>query len=233
LNALFAGHDDADYHLVLGAGASFTGNHGVLRDLTVSGAFERHRPMSAVARSAVNDVLGGSGNYQPNPPAMSGDFGRLAVTRPLRLGVTRWQLGAEGLAGDSGAAARAWAVLSVPFVVARRSGAVTLRSGAVAGDSLAQFAFRVGGPATVRGYTYGTRVGKGMWAAQLDLALGRRSLLSPVVFVDAGDVFGSSDPLVSVGGGVSLLNGMIRFNLSKGVNPSVPARFDLLFRAPR
>jgi hypothetical protein len=75
-----------------------------------------------------------------------------------------------------------------------------------------------------------------MWAAQLDFALRRRAGFSPVVFVDAGNVIrrgGVGQPLTSAGAGLSLLSGLMRFNVAKGLNPVTPVRFDLLFRAPR
>jgi hypothetical protein len=84
----------------------------------------------------------------------------------------------------------------------------------------------------VRGYPYGIRVGKEFWSAQLDYALFSRGFWTPVVFADVGDTF-SNDPLVGVGAGVSLLGGLIRANLSKGVHPDGDFRFDLLFRAYR
>jgi hemolysin activation/secretion protein len=111
---------------------------------------------------------------------------------------------------------------------------LSLKSGYGLGDSLPQLRFRTGGPATVRGYDYGTRAGRGVWAAQLDAALARSWIISPVVFADVGNTFpGGSDPLVGVGGGLSLLGGWIRLNGSVGLNPSTDFRFDLFFRAPR
>jgi hemolysin activation/secretion protein len=92
--------------------------------------------------------------------------------------------------------------------------------------------FRVGGPKTVRGYDYGARWGREFWSAQLDVALTRRGGFAPVAFVDVGDTF-ASDPMVGAGAGISLLNGLVRFNLAKGLRPRGGFRFDLLFRAPR
>ena len=131
-----------------------------------------------------------------------------------------------------------WLVSKIPFSLARRTGALSLKTGYSAGDSLPQLLFRVGGPTTVRGYDYGARSGKGFWAAQLDVALSHRWILAPVVSVDVGDVFSlddtyDPDPLVGVSAGVSALNGWLRLNLSKGLNPDGDLRFDLLFGAPR
>jgi hemolysin activation/secretion protein len=148
------------------------------------------------------------------------------------LGIVTVGPGADLLAGEQGSAGRLWAVVEVPFALPRLSGALTLRGGVTRGDSLPQMAFRLGGPQTVRGFTYGERRGREFWSVQLDVGLGRSALLAPVVFFDIGDTF-TSDPFIGAGAGVSLLNGLIRFNLSKGIRPDRSLRFDLLFRAPR
>ena len=114
-----------------------------------------------------------------------------------------------------------------------RTGALSLKVGTLLGDNLPQMLFRVGGPETVRGYQYGSRQGRHFWSAQLDFATSRSPFFAPVLFVDAGDTFSSSSPLIGAGAGVSLISGMIRLNVAKGLNPSGDLRFDLLFRAPR
>lgn len=236
LNAVFAAHDDADYYLaVWGGRLAYTPYTGALEDVDLAISYERQRSMRTEAGSAVNDLLGGSGVMPPNPEVAEGDFVRGLVSPHRRFGAVDVRLGLEGLAGKPGGGMRGWVTARVPFRMLDRTGTLGLKSGYALGDSLPQLRFRAGGPATVRGYDYGTRVGAGVWAAQLDLALTRSWLLAPVVFVDVGDTFdrGSFDPLVGVGGGVSLLGGLVRFNGAVGLNPRSDFRFDLLFRAPR
>ena len=119
------------------------------------------------------------------------------------------------------------------FDLAGRGAAVTLRGGRSVGDRIPQIQFRAGGPESVRGYDYGSRSGNGMWSAQLDLALTRTSIVAPVIFADAGNTSTTGRPLTSVGGGVSILGGLIRFNVAKGLSPRSDVRFDLLFRTAR
>ncbi len=235
LNALFAGHDDADYYLVTGGGLRFTPYGGPLADIELAVGVEAHRGVTTEAGSALNDWLGGSGVLPPNPDIAAGTFVRAAVRPTRRVGASRVRLGVEALVGDSVTGGRAWAHATIPFRVTGRSGALTLKTGYAVGDSLPQLRFRVGGPATVRGYDYGTRVGQGIWAAQLDLALTRGWIVAPVVFADVGDTYDADqfDPLVGVGGGLSFFGGWLRFNGAVGLNPSGDFRFDLLFGAPR
>jgi hypothetical protein len=234
LNAAFAGHDDADYYLALGASVRYLPYGGPLEDVELSLGFERHRSMTTASGSPLNDFFGGSGILPTNPPVAAGDFARAGVGSHRRWGPVDVRMGVEALVGDS-TAGRGWLDVRGRFRVMGRGGAVTLRSGYAVGDTLPQVFFRAGGPATVRGYDYGTRIGRGGWSAQLDLALTRRWLLAPVVFADVGDTFhaGRFDPLVGVGGGVSLLGGWLRLNGSVGLNPRTDFRFDLLFQAPR
>jgi hypothetical protein len=234
LNATFAGHDDADYYLALGGSVRYLPYHGILEDVELTLGFERHRSMVNATGSPVNDFFGGTGVFPPNPPIAQGDYVRGGAVRHLRYGPVDLRAGVEALVGDS-TAGRGWLDLRGRFRVAGRSGAISLRSAYAAGDTLPQLFFRAGGPATVRGYDYGTRVARGGWSAQVDMALTRRWLISPVIFADVGDTFrsGPFDPLVGVGGGVSLFGGWIRANGSVGLNPGTDFRFDLLFGAPR
>lgn len=239
LNGIFAGHDDADYYLGLGGGVSYNPFVGRLRDTEFAVSFERHRSMLARTGSSLNDALGGSGVLGPNPPVLEGDFVRARIEPRTRFGGVRLRAGIEALAGGQAAGGRVWATARIGFAVAGRTGAVSLKTGHTVGDVIPQLRFRVGGPQTVRGHGYGALVGRGFWSAQLDLAVSRRLLAAPVVFVDAGNTFDArerfdvDDTLIGVGVGLSFLKGWMRFNLAKGLNPSRDVRFDLLFGAPR
>ncbi len=137
--------------------------------------------------------------------------------------------------GESLAGARGWASATMPYWIQKASGFVRLRAGTATGDVLPQLRFRVGGPETVRGYTYGTLRGEHFWAVQWEQELGSSPLWVPVIFADAGDVVTSSyefEPLVGIGGGVSFLSGWIRLDFAKGIHPGMPVRADLLFRIP-
>jgi hypothetical protein len=235
LNGIFAGHDDADYYLAAGAGVAFTSyGRGLLRNAEFGLFFERQRTMLTVASSGISDRFGGSGIFSPNTPVAEGDFVRAFATRKSLVGPAELRTGIEGLLGDTVSTGRAWGAVRLPFSLLRRTGELNLRAAGLVGDLVPQMLYRVGGPETVRGFDYAERIGRSFWSAQLDFALRRRGALSPVVFADIGDAqFSGTDPLVSVGGGVSFLQGIARLNLSKGLQPSRGLRFDLLFNAPR
>ena len=236
LKALFSGHDDADYHLALGGGVRLVGYQGVLRDVDVTVRFERQRGMPVQSGSGINDFFFGSGLFQPNPPIAEGDFVRAGVIRSLYSGRAMFRLGVEGLFGKDVSTVRAWGSGTVPYWLGGGSGVFRVRAGTLTGDPVTQMQFRVGGPETVRGHTYGVRRGQHFWSVQWEQELGSSAWWAPVVFADAGDFVVSPydfDPLVGLGVGLSALNGWIRLDLAKGVNPDTSLRFDLLFRIPR
>lgn len=233
LNAIFAGHDDADYFLATGGGLELTPNSGPFADTRLAVSLEQQASLAAVAGSGVNDALGGDGIFPPNPAVAQGSYVRLGVSRRDRVGSLELRVGADGLVGEGAGGARFWSAATVPWSMLGRRAVLRLAGGGLAGDRLPQLAFRLGGPRTVRGYVYGARTGSTLWSAQFDYELRRRAVLMPVVFVDAGDTFAAGDPLVSFGAGLSLLGGLIRADVSKGISPAVSPRFDLSFRLNR
>lgn len=247
MNALFTAHDDADYYLGLGGGVRYRSyGGGFWRDAAAALFLERHRSLTAFRQSDLAGLFG-SGVFGPNPAVAEGSYARLALSRRSLAGTAEFRQGIDVLLGlgSEGAAARGWVATAIPFAVINRTGRISGLAGYAVGDNFPQFNYRIGGPKTVRGYPYNARWGRALWAAQFDLALRDRADWSPVVFVDAGDAYESeapgpypslangNGPLVSTGVGLSLLNGLIRANLAKGLNPSTDIRFDLFFAAPR
>ncbi|UCG86223.1 MAG: hypothetical protein JSW71_20330 [Gemmatimonadota bacterium] len=231
INAFFTGHDDAEYYRSLGGGLSYQWNAGLLRDFQVSAFIESHESTPTAVSAPIPNLFG-DGAFPENAPVAEDVFLRSTVTRLMRIGFAELHGAVELLGNPDTAVVRFWGSAAIPFKVIQRTGTLTLRAGAMAGDSVAQMGYRLGGPQTVRGYLYGTRAARRFWSAQLDFALRRSAIWAPVIFADIGDTF-SSDPLIGGGVGLSLLNGMIRFSLSKGFRPANDVRFDLVFRAPR
>jgi hypothetical protein len=233
MKALILGHDDADYYLALGGGISFSGYQGALRDGTFSLRFERQSTLSQVSGSTLNDVFFGSGSFPPNPSIVEGDFLRGVVSRRVYAGASWVEAGVEGLYGGAErSGARFWGAARATLASTSFIGSLGVRGGTVAGDSLPQLQYRAGGPATVRGYSYGTRRGDAMWSAQADAEWVVSQWWSPLAFVDVGGTDSFRDPLVGIGAGVSLLSGWMRVELAKGVHPSTDVRVDVLFQMP-
>ncbi len=237
LNALFAAHDNGDYALTHGGSVGFETSLSTRLGLGVGAQVERQRSAGREARSAVNDFLGGSGFFPPNPPVDEGTFGGGWV-RLTGVTATRWSVTADVLAGEGRSTGRLFGEVR-RSIGARRGISLRARAGIATSPTLQQSQFRLGGLGTVRGFDYGERRGQAFWAAQLDLAP-IRGRIRPVAFIDAGqaaraeDLF-SSQALVGGGIGISLFSGLIRFDLSHPISPDTgrKVRFDLVVQAAR
>jgi hypothetical protein len=237
LNALFAAHDNGDYSLVQGGSAALETSLAVGLDLDVGVRAERETSVGRSAKSAVNDFLGGSGLFPPNPAVDPGTFGGGWV-RLIGTGAIRWNLAADLLGGEGHSTGRLYGEAR-HSMGGRRGITLGVKAGVATRPTLQQSLFRLGGLATVRGFDYGERRGSAFWSAQLDVAP-LKGRLRPVAFLDAGqaataaDLF-SSRALVGGGLGLSVFNGVLRFDLSHPISPDThrKVRFDLVVQAPR
>lgn len=238
INALFVAHDDADYYLAEGGGITFEHSLDRGMDLTLSARFERESSVEAEAESEVNDLLGGSGRFPPNPAIREGEFLGGDIRLDGERGSTGWTFTGEGLVGEGERTFRLSAALRQRFG-AKRGLTVSLRSGIASDTALPQARFRAGGLRTVRGFDYGTTRGQAFWSVQSDFTLSASWGFRPVLFLDAGQAADPAElfdtkPLVGVGVGASLLRGLVRFDLSHPLTSYHKGlRFDLVFVAPR
>ena len=111
-------------------------------------------------------------------------------------------------------------------------GALTASAGASGGTLPVQRLWYLGGPHTVHGQGPGTAVGDAYWFGRAELGWGT-SKLRPIVFGDIGwagdrhDWRHPGQPISGAGIGASVLDGLIRFDLSRGINPDRGWRADL------
>ena len=237
LNGIFAAHDDGDYSLVQGGSLGYQTSLATGLDFGVGAAVQREESVAQAAQSAVNDFLGGSGEFPPNPPVAEGTYGSAWVRLDGR-GRRRWSVTADLLAGEGQSTGRLYGRIREDF--GSKSGAtLELKAGAATQPALPQSLFRLGGVSTVRGFEYGTRRGEAFWAARLDVAP-LRGRLRPVLFADAGQAaplesLFSSEALAGAGVGLSVFDGVLRFDLSYPITPDVggKVRFDIVVQAAR
>jgi hypothetical protein len=232
LNAVFAGHDNADYSWNRGAALTWESRVATALTLQLDASLDQRKSVAATARSAVNDFLGGTGMFPTNPPIREGTFGA-AAARLRKFGRVSWNLALDAVGGTGITVARLYGTVRRSMGSGPRL-TLQLKAGAATQPGLPQALFRLGGLSTVRGFEYGTRRAPAFWAAQADVTLlpGR---IRPVVFADAGqaaqtrDLF-SSTALVGVGAGLALLRGLFRIDLSRPVSPhySGKLRLDLV-----
>jgi hypothetical protein len=223
--------------LVQGGSASFETSLRPGLELTVSARAEREGSIGQTAKSAVNDFLGGSGLFPPNPAVRDGTFG-LASVGLSGSGHLFWRVSADAIGGEGERTGRIYGDLRWSLGSGRGT-TVRVKAGLATEPTLSQSLFRLGGLNTVRGFEYGTLRGSALWSAQLDIApLDER--VRPVVFLDVGQTAPLSDLLSSkalVGGGVgvSFFHGVVRFDVSRPISPDIGGklRFDIVLRGVR
>jgi hypothetical protein len=111
----------------------------------------------------------------------------------------------------------------------RFSGALTSAAGISAGDLPLQRAFYIGGLQTVRGQFARPDstgyVGDAFWLGRAELGLGRMVAFRPALFYDVGwagprtNFTRPGRPLSGVGVGLSLLDGLVRIDVARGIWP--------------
>ncbi|UCG76572.1 MAG: BamA/TamA family outer membrane protein [Gemmatimonadota bacterium] len=233
LNALLFGADDGQYFRATGfelaAGRAF----GTFR---LDGRLfaERQRGVEKNTDFSLANLIGGS-DFQPVIPADSADiFGISARLRAWnsaesagpRISGTVWgELGG----GDFDYGRVAGSAAAVLPLGTRFATAVEAGAGISGGGLPIQRLYYLGGPYTVRGYETGALRGEHFWLGRLEIAalLGRVDRYGParavrlVGFFDAGwagDGFSTEGHALAVGGGVSLLDGLLRIDLAKGLD---------------
>ncbi|HEX4934037.1 MAG TPA: hypothetical protein VFV33_12700, partial [Gemmatimonadaceae bacterium] len=111
-------------------------------------------------------------------------------------------------------------------------GALTAAGGSSVGPVPAQRLWYLGGLQTVRGQAPGTAAGDAYWLGRGEVGW-EFKLIRPVLFGDVGWAGSRRDfskvgrPLSGVGAGASFMDGMIRLDVAKGINPGKQIRIDL------
>lgn len=228
LGALLFGRDEGFYYRSWGAELAGSGEGNPLFTWRFFG--ERHGSAERETHFSLARGLGGR-EFPENIDADEGTF----VGSAMRLHGSRgvdphgWRLlgdlrleGATGTATYGRAAAEATVSHGLgPWA----DGALTLGAGRASGEPPAQRLWYVGGSQTVRGQPAGAQRGDAFWLAHAELGssfVGAR----PVIFADLGwaghrrDWWRPGTPLGGAGAGVSFVDGLVRFDLAKGINPS-------------
>jgi hypothetical protein len=237
VNSLFGGHDNGDYALAAGGSAGFELPIRSGLALILTGRVEQLTSVPRVARSSVNDFLGGTGLFPPNPAVDEGTFAG-GSARLRGFGPVRWNLTADVLSGDGPATGRLYGDVRRGFG-AGLGVTVRLKAGVATEPGMPQTLYRLGGLGTVRGFEYGALRAPAFWAAQLDVSP-FKARIRPVIFLDTGQAsrissLFSGSVLVGGGAGISLFSGLIRFDFSRAISPDVggKVRFDIVIQGVR
>jgi hypothetical protein len=239
LSALLFGRDEGYYYRRLGL--EFSGTPDDSATTTWRVFAEHHSDAERGTRFSVAKAIGGDG-FDENIDADNGNFFGAIVERRASYGLDPTGFRAFGgvrLEAATGDMSYGRGMADLTFTNSLFKGvdaALTFGAGYSAGDLPIQRNWYLGGSQSVRGQTAGAAIGNAFWMGRVELgtsAVGAR----PVVFYDigwAGDREKFSDPgkpISGAGVGVSFLDGLVRFDVARGINPGKKIRANLYLEA--
>jgi hypothetical protein len=235
LSALLYGRDEGFYYRASGVELTGANARGTRYEWRLFAEDERS--------AAVENTWSFGARFVPNLTARSGAYagGGLRVRGshgedPQALRVTS-DLRFEAAASRDSAYGRAAAEFTVSDALGPLAGAITLSGGSSVGALPAQRLWYLGGAQTVRGQTPDTlQRGNAYWLTRTELGINQLGV-RPSVFADigwTGDRTKLNDvgrPLSGVGSGLSFLDGLFRFDVSRGLFPRKQWRAELYVNA--
>ena len=244
LNAFFFGTDNGDYYRATGAAFAWRPPALARESFELRLFAGRQRSVVKETDFALFKAFSDGFAFRPNPAVDEVDVAGAEVRWAPWWGSdpTRTQLGLEVQArgaawrfadgqrdGDryleTKAVARAAVPLSGGEWSAWRLGA-QVAAGTIWGNAPAQRTWHVGGPATLRGHKTAAAFGTSLLLGRLEVArtyhgIGA-SLFGDAAWAGAQDRFDGSDFLYGIGLGVSVLDGLARFDVARGLNGPDP-----------
>ena len=239
LSALLFGRDEGFYYRTLGAELTGTG------DDSATGSWKLFAEHQSDARKKTNFSLAGkigSRRFDDNIDANNGTYFGVAAERHGTRGLDPHGLRLFGQTRAE-AATGAFDYVRGMFdgtvshgLTRRLDGALTLAAGTSAGTLPIQRAWFLGGSQTVRGQAAGAAIGDAFWMSRVELGsslVGAR----PVVFYDVGwagdrhDFRSPGRPISGAGIGASFMDGLVRFDVARGIYPEKKIRANLYVEA--
>lgn len=239
LSALLFGRDEGFYYRTLGAELTGTG------DDSATGTWRLFAEHQNDAHKKTNFSLAGkirSDKFDDNIDAKDGNYFGIAAERHgsrgldphgLRLfGIAR----AEAVTGSASYVRGMFDATVSHGLTKKLDGALTVATGTSGGDLPIQRAWFLGGSQSVRGQAAGAAIGNAFWMSRVELGssfVGAR----PVVFYDIGwagdrDRFTNPGrPISGAGVGASFMDGLIRFDVARGIYPEKKIRANLYVEA--
>jgi hypothetical protein len=233
LSALLFGRDEGFYYRASGAELEWTTERGTRLDWRAFA--ERQRT------AAVENEFSLGPRFLPNIQARTAQYAGLATRFLHSHGLDPngfrafTDLRLEGAVSDSASAAYGRGALDLTLTegFGRYAAAITASAGASAGELPSQRHWYLGGAYTVRGQRPDTAMhGNAYWLGRVEVGT-NFTAARPIVFGDIGWVGERTAwrdvarPMSGAGVGVSFLDGLIRFDVSRGIYPQKRIRVDM------
>lgn len=241
ISSLVFGRDEGFYYRSSGADLTGVRLASAATSVTWRLFAERQHNAPIETQLSLPNAFRGA-EFEPNVKAIAATEGGAAARlrgshgldpRGLRLSA---DLRAEAAAGTFDYTRGALDVTASRYLVGNLALALNGGAGTSGGTLSPQRAWHIGGTNTVRGFRPGTLSGDSYWLARAELGLGG-SVVRPTVFYDAGWAGSRSDWSESRGNvrgagmGVSFLEGLVRVDLARGVDPKTVWRAHLYVEA--
>ena len=246
LGAFLFGRDDGFYYRSAGLDLTRTISSG---SLTTRFFAEHHSEAEVTTGFSLARAMGTASRFGENILATRGNVAGLSIrdVRSAGLDPQGWRAFSEvRLEGgyfapsadslDANLYTRAAVDLTVSRGLGQRAAASLTVGAGTADKAPVQRQFLLGGTETVRGQRPGTQGGDTYWLTRLEIGRGIASARG-VVFGDIGwagprDLWSHPGrPMSGAGVGLSLMDGLIRADLARGIYPSTRFRFDLYLEA--
>jgi len=241
LSALLFGQDDADYYRSMGVELTAEPSTAHARWYSLR-LFAQHEKAAQKATDfSLRHSLNGDYLFRPNLQATPGDeFGSELTLRwshgldpdGLRLGAELYGHGAVGSNDFGRGALTLRAGFPLPGAL---SGALEAASGLTSTRAPLQHLWYLGGANSLRGYPGATLSGETFWRGRGEVGYGLPAVkivaFSDVGWAGARANYKTAKPLVSAGAGVSLLDGILRFDIARGLRAPKGWRATLYFDA--
>ena len=239
LNALLFGRDEGLYYSTTGVELAGRGLEGSMFSWRVFG--EQHRAESVETHFSLPHAINGfrfRGNIVADRADLFGAAVRLQGSRGLDPERFRalGDLRIEGATGDFDFA-RAMLDLTISrALLGKVQGSLTGAGGTSRGDVPTQRLWYLGGVHTVRGQPLAAAAGDAFWMGRGELGFSA-PVVRPSIFYDLGwagdrrDWRAPGRPLSGAGVGMSLLDGLLRLDVAKGLRPNRGIRVDLTLEA--
>ncbi len=239
LSALMFGRDDGIYYRKLGVELAGTPDDSATTSWKLFA--EHHSDASRNTTFSIAEALGGDG-FDENIDANGGYFAGIAAERHGSRGLDPngfrmfGGVRAEAATGETSYLRGMFDATLSTGITRRIDGALTLAAGASGGELPVQRLWYLGGSRSVRGQAGGAARGDAFWMGRVEIGssvAGAR----PVVFYDLGwagdrrDFSEPGRPISGAGVGASFLDGLVRFDLARGIYPEKKIRANLYLEA--
>jgi len=228
--------DDGDYFRTLGV--ELTGQNSETGWWSWRIYAERQTPASVETKFSLPHLFDDTKLFRPNVVADRAEQAGMSLTlrgnKPLSRTV---QIGAdatlEGATGDFDFGRGSATVRAIVTPRALLAVAIEASAGTSTGTVPIQGRFYLGGPATLRGYSGAVTAGESYWRGRVEVGNSfpavRLTAFSDIGWAGPRGAFGSGRPLIGSGVGASLLDGLVRMDVSRAMRAPTGWRFDLYF----